>query len=69
MNVMGKKLNDSGSAFLIFIRFFPRLFFLDSTDIPGKWLIFWCGCILARVYGFTALSVQQISKFKSSMAE
>lgn len=32
--------------------------------LPGKWLIFWCVCILANRSGLTWLSVQQRSKVR-----
>lgn len=32
--------------------------------VPGKWLIFWCDCILAKNSCLTWPSIQQMSKFK-----
>lgn len=35
-----------------------------AAVVPGKWLIFWWGCILAKRSGLTWLSVQQRSKVR-----
>ena len=41
MKVAGTKLNSPGSALEIRLRFLARRFFLASSDMPGKWLVFW----------------------------
>lgn len=47
------------------MRLFPRKFFLDKIYIPGKWLIFWYGCILAKIYCLQCPSIQRRSKLNA----
>ncbi len=64
--VWGKNLYSSGNCFFIFIKLRPKWFFLANENMPGKWLIFWLGCIYPRVSGWTALSVHITSQSVAS---
>ncbi len=63
LHVIGKKSYSSGNFFLNYIRLFPKKFFLDNISIPGKWFIFWYGCILANISCLQWPSIQHKSKF------
>lgn len=67
LQVIGKKSYSSGNFFLNYIRLLPRKFFLDNIYIPGKWFIFWYGCILANIYCRQWPSIQHKSKFRLEM--
>lgn len=64
LQVMGKKSYSSGNFFRNYIKLLPRKFFLDKIYIPGKWLIFWKGCILANISCLQWPSIQHMSKLK-----
>ena len=53
---------------VIYIIYLAKWFFLASVNIPGKWFIFYYGCIRPSYSGWTALSVQRTSQSLPSWA-